>query len=79
MNIILLCIIVGAISLAAGVAFGGARILLRRYFPGPVFGRPDQTEFISLHLGDGGASVSGSPSGRDGALKGFLSASGILA
>jgi hypothetical protein len=51
-NIILLCIIVGAISLAAGVAFGGARILLRRFFPGPVFGRPDQTEFISLQLGE---------------------------
>jgi hypothetical protein len=51
-NIILLCIVVGAISLAAGVAFGGARILLRRFFPGPVFGRPDQTEFISLQLGE---------------------------
>ncbi|MFZ0278872.1 MAG: DUF6599 family protein [Candidatus Sulfotelmatobacter sp.] len=51
-NIILLCVIVGAISLAAGVAFGGVRILLRRFFPGPVFGRPDQTEFISLQLGD---------------------------
>jgi hypothetical protein len=49
-NIILLCILVGAISLAAGVAFGGARVLLRRYFPGPVFGRSDQTEFISLDL-----------------------------
>jgi hypothetical protein len=51
-NIILLCIIVGAISLATGVAFGGARVLLRRYFPGPVFGRSDQAEFISLHLGE---------------------------
>lgn len=51
-NIILLCIIVGAISLAAGLAFGGARVLLRRYFPGPVFGRADQTEFISLHLAE---------------------------
>jgi hypothetical protein len=49
-NIIILCIIVGAISVAAGVAFGGARVLLRRYFPGRVFGRADQTEFISLHL-----------------------------
>jgi hypothetical protein len=57
-NIILLCIIVGAISLAAGVAFGGARILLRRFFPGPVFGRPDQTEFISLQLGE---AAQGSP------------------
>src|SRR6202166_22957 len=51
-NIIILCIIVGAISLAAGVAFGGARVLMRRYFPGRVFGRADQTEFISLDLGD---------------------------
>ncbi len=58
-NIILLCIIVGAISLAAGVAFGGARVLLRRYFPGPVFGRADQTEFISLDLRE--AAEQGSP------------------
>lgn len=49
-NVILLCIIVGAISLAAGVAFGGARVLLRRYFPGKVFGRADEEEFISLDL-----------------------------
>jgi hypothetical protein len=49
-NIILLCILVGAISLAAGVAFGGGRVLLRRYFPGKVFGRADQDEFISLDL-----------------------------
>jgi uncharacterized protein DUF6599 len=51
-NIIVLCIIVGAISLAAGVAFGGARVLLRRYFPGPVFGHADQDEFISLDLAE---------------------------
>jgi hypothetical protein len=49
-NVILLCIIVGAISLAAGVAFGGVRVLLSRYFPGRVFGRADQDEFISLDL-----------------------------
>jgi hypothetical protein len=49
-NIIILCIIVGALSLTAGVAFGGARVLLRRFFPGPVFGHADQTEFISLDL-----------------------------
>jgi hypothetical protein len=57
-NIILLCIIVGAISLAAGVAFGGARVLLRRYFPGPVFGHSDQAEFISLDLGEAAAAPS---------------------
>ena len=62
-NIIILCIIVGAISLAAGIAFGGARVLLRRYFPGPVFGRADQTEFISLHLAETAAEGSASRSG----------------
>jgi hypothetical protein len=63
-NIILLCIIVGAISLAAGVAFGGARILLLRFFPGKVFGRPDQTEFISLDLRE--AAAQGSPTSPAG-------------
>jgi len=61
-NIILLCIIVGAISLAAGVAFGGARVLLRRYFPGPLFGSADQTEFISLDLSE--PAGPGSPAGH---------------
>jgi hypothetical protein len=51
-NVIILCIIVGAISLTAGVAFGGARVLLRRFFPGRIFGRADQTEFISLDIGE---------------------------
>ncbi len=66
-NIILLCIIVGAISLAAGVAFGGARVLLRRYFPGPIFGRADQDEFISLDLSEpvAGGSATRSSSAAD--------------
>jgi hypothetical protein len=62
-NIILLCIIGGAITLATGLAFGGLRVLLRRYFPGGVFGRGDQTEFISLDLAE--APVQG-PSVRPG-------------
>ncbi len=70
-NIILLCIIVGAISLAAGVAFGGARVLLRRYFPGPVFGRADQTEFISLDLAETTTQApAGHPSGTTESSKG---------
>ena len=70
-NIILLCIIVGAISLAAGVAFGGARVLLRRYFPGRVFGRADQTEFISLDLNEPAAQASSArPNNPSDALKG---------
>ena len=61
-NIIILCIIVGAISLAAGLAFGGARVLLRKFFPGPIFGHADQTEFISLDLGETSAESSASAS-----------------
>src|ERR1700688_2921803 len=58
-NIIILCIIGGAITLATGLAFGGLRVLLRRYFPGRVFGSEDQTEFISLDLRE--TPVEGSP------------------
>ncbi len=47
-NIILLCIIVGAISLAAGVAFGGVRVLFRRYFSKV----EDDEQFISLDLSE---------------------------
>jgi hypothetical protein len=65
-NIIILCIIVGALSLAAGVAFGGARVLLRRFFPGPVFGHADQTEFISLHLEEEVAETSSARPGGSG-------------
>jgi len=53
-NIILLCIIVGAISLAAGVAFGGARVLFRRYFSKV----EDEAQFISLDLSEPAASAS---------------------
>jgi hypothetical protein len=58
-NIILLCIIGGAITLATGLAFGGLRVLLRRYFPGGLFGRGDQTEFISLDLRESAGPASG--------------------
>jgi hypothetical protein len=57
-NIILLCMMIGAISLAAGFAFGGARILLRRYFPNEA----DDAEFISLDLSE----VQSKPHGRGG-------------
>jgi hypothetical protein len=68
-NIILLCIIVGAISLAAGLAFGGARVflpvLLRKCFPGRV-PEAEQTEFISLQLGGAApASPARPPAARD--------------
>ncbi len=51
-NIILLCIILGVLALATGVAFGGVRMLVKRFLPGRIFDRPEQMEFISLHLAE---------------------------
>lgn len=51
-NVILLCGILVGLMLVAGMAFGGLRIAIRRLFPGRLIDRPDQVEFISLHLHD---------------------------
>ena len=64
-NIIILCFIIIGFALAAGLAFGGLRIVMKRYFPDRVFDRSQDVEFISLHLcenpsppGDGNVSSS---------------------
>jgi hypothetical protein len=51
-NIILLCGILIGLALVAGVAFGGIRILVKRLFPDRVFDRPEDMEFIALHLSE---------------------------
>jgi hypothetical protein len=38
------------IALALGLAFGGARVLLQRFFPNRWFGRPEDVEIIRLNL-----------------------------
>jgi hypothetical protein len=74
LNVVVLCAILGGLAIVAGVAFGGFRILMKRWFPERVFDRPEQMEFISLHLtetiiveemipGDRGSGV-GTPSQR---------------
>ena len=50
LNIVVLCAILGGLAIIAGVAFGGIRILMKRVYPDKVFDRPEQMEFISLHL-----------------------------
>jgi hypothetical protein len=50
LNIVILCAILAGLAIVAGVAFGGFRILLKRLYPDRVFDRPEQMEFISLHL-----------------------------
>jgi hypothetical protein len=49
-NIIILCGILMGLALIAGFAFGGIRIAMGRLFPGRVFDRPENVEFIALHL-----------------------------
>ncbi len=50
LNVVVLCAILGVLAIVAGVAFGGFRVLMKRWFPDKVFDRPEQMEFISLHL-----------------------------
>lgn len=50
LNIVILCAILAGLAIVAGVAFGGVRILVKRLYPDKVFDRPEQMEFISLHL-----------------------------
>jgi hypothetical protein len=52
-NVIYLCAIIGGFAVVSGVAFGGIRLLAKRFFPDKLFDRPDMG-LISLHLsGDG--------------------------
>jgi hypothetical protein len=51
-NAILLCGIVVGLALVAGIAFGGLRVLVKRFFPDSVFDRREAMEIISLHLDD---------------------------
>src|SRR5262249_16496259 len=49
-NVIVLCGIVVGLSLVAGLAFGGLRVIMKRLFPDRVFDRSETMEIISLHL-----------------------------
>ena len=52
-NIVILCMILGGLSVVAGVAFGGVRVLGQAHIcRARSFDRPEQMEFISLHLAE---------------------------
>lgn len=51
-NVIILCGVLIGLALVAGLVFGGFRILMKRLFPNRIFDRPEDVEFISLHLSD---------------------------
>lgn len=49
-NALVLCGILGGMALIFGFAFGGFRMLVKYYFPGRFFDRPEKVDFISLNL-----------------------------
>jgi hypothetical protein len=65
LNIVILCAVLGAMAIVAGVAFGGIRILMKRFYPDRVFDRPEQMEFISLRLAE--TAAEGRSAGSNGA------------
>ncbi len=52
-NVLYLCGIIGGFAIVAGIAFGGLRVLVKRFWPNRVFDRPEDVELISLHLSEG--------------------------
>jgi hypothetical protein len=56
-NAIVLCGIVVGLALVAGIAFGGVRLLVKRFFPDSLFDRREAMEIISLNLEDEGRRV----------------------
>ena len=65
LNIVILCGILAGLAVVAGVAFGGIRILMKKWYPDKVFDRPEQMEFISLRLTETVVKRA-SPAGTDG-------------
>jgi hypothetical protein len=63
LNIVVLCAILAGLAIIAGIAFGGFRILMKRLYPDRVFDRPEQMEFISLHLTETVVKGSSAPHG----------------
>lgn len=53
-NIFIFCGVMLGMTLIAGLVFGIARIVIKRFFPGKVFDRPETMEVIRLHLDDKG-------------------------
>lgn len=50
-NIIILIAIIVGLSLIAGIAFGGVRVVLKRLFPDRVFDRSQDVDIIRLNIG----------------------------
>jgi hypothetical protein len=63
LNVLILCAILGGLAIIAGVAFGGFRVLIKRWLPDD---RPEGVEFISLRLTETIVEVIEEPLPEDG-------------
>jgi hypothetical protein len=52
-NVVFLIAIILGFALVVGIAFGGGRIMIKKFYPGRVFDRPEDIELIQLGLGFG--------------------------
>jgi len=50
MRIFIFCGVMLGITFVCGLVFGAARIIVKRFFPGKVFDRPETVDVIRLHL-----------------------------
>jgi hypothetical protein len=51
-NDIILSLMIVAFMFVVGIAFGGFRIFMKRFFPGKVIDRPEDVDFIRLDIGE---------------------------
>lgn len=50
-NVVMLIAVLIVLSLGIGLAFGGVRLAVKRFFPGRIFDRPEEVEIIQLRIG----------------------------
>ena len=63
-NVIILCAIIGGLAIVAGIAFGGLRLLVKHFWPGRIFDRPEDVEFVALRIEERITEIIEEPPGR---------------
>jgi hypothetical protein len=49
-KIIIATVVFMVIAVALGAAFGGVRVLVKKFFPGKIFDRPERMDVLQLGL-----------------------------
>ena len=51
-NDMILAFMIVAFMFVVGIAFGGFRVFMKKFFPGRLVDRPEDVEFIKLNIGE---------------------------